>query len=354
MIVAKFNKIKDAIINIFDKKNQLIYVVETNDWIIRWVGEHVVGNLSRSGLIQGRVSTSAAGLKNKIIHFGSINSFLGNGSLKNKKNNKIVLSWFHVVPGDERLKYIAEINERIDLVATSCQATKKELLAAGLRKEKIVVIPLGVDLNDFRVLPSAEKEAIKIKLGLASSRITIGSFQKDGNGWGEGLEPKLIKGPDIFCDVMERLAKKHPLQVLLTGPARGYVKNRLTAAGIPFVHKIFKTQKELNECYNCLDLYLIASRVEGGPEALVESWATAVPVVSTRMGMPADVVRDGENGILAEVNDVAGLAAGAEKILTEQILREKLINNALSEVNKYSWEKLAGQYYEEIYHKLQP
>jgi len=49
MIPAKLIKIKDVIKNIFDHKNRLIYVVETNDWIVKWVGEHVVGRLNQEG-----------------------------------------------------------------------------------------------------------------------------------------------------------------------------------------------------------------------------------------------------------------------------------------------------------------
>ena len=47
------------------------------------------------------------------------------------------------------------------------------------------------------------------------------------------MNPKLIKGPDVFCDVIERLAKDLPVHVLLSGPSRGYVKARLTKLTFP-------------------------------------------------------------------------------------------------------------------------
>jgi glycosyltransferase involved in cell wall biosynthesis len=352
MIPAKINRIKDAVINIFDRSDRLIYIAETNDWIIKWVGEHVINDLNREGLIKGRISLSSFGLRNKIIHYGSINSFLKNGLNRTGAGNKIVFSWFHVVPGDERLKHLKKINEQVDFVLTSCQATKKVLVEGGLREEKIIIIPLGVDLEDFKILPTEKKAELKKMLGLAADKIIVGSFQKDGNGWGEGLEPKLIKGPDVFCDAVIKLAQKYPIEVLLTGPARGYVKKRLEAAGVPYLHRILAKQKDLNDYYNCLDLYLIASRVEGGPESLAESWATGVPLVSTRMGMPADFIVNGENGMLAEVDDVDGLVFAAEKILTDKNLRERLIGRAQLDVKNLSWNKLARDYFEKIYKKL--
>ena len=45
----------------------------------------------------------------------------------------------------------------------------------------------------------------------------VGSFQKDGVGWAEGLEPKLIKGPDVLVAALELLKAEVPeLFVVLT------------------------------------------------------------------------------------------------------------------------------------------
>ena len=42
--------------------------------------------------------------------------------------------------------------------------------------------------------------------------------------------------------------------------------------------------EQLREMYACCDLYLVSSRVEGGPQALLEAPAMKVPTLSTRMG----------------------------------------------------------------------
>ena len=91
----------------------------------------------------------------------------------------------------------------------------------------------------------SKKISLKIKYNLPRDRIIIGSFQKDGVGWGEGNEPKLIKGPDIFCEVIKRLKKDFDIHVFLTGPARGYVKNHLKSNGIPFTHVFLKNYLDL-------------------------------------------------------------------------------------------------------------
>ena len=43
---------------------------------------------------------------------------------------------------------------------------------------------------------------------------------------------------------------------------------------------------QLNELYNCLDLYVVASRVEGGPQAIIECALSKTPIISTDMELP--------------------------------------------------------------------
>ena len=46
---------------------------------------------------------------------------------------------------------------------------------------------------------------------------------------------------------------------------------------------------ELNELYNCLDLYIVASRFEGGPQSILEC-ANTKPIVSTNVGVAAEIL----------------------------------------------------------------
>jgi tyrosyl-tRNA synthetase len=112
-------------------------------------------------------------------------------------------------------------------------------------KDKIVVVPLGVDTKVFYPADEKEKLVIREKLGISKDSLVVGSFQKDGVGWGNGSEPKFIKGPDMFCSVIEHLAEKYPIHVILTGPARGYVKNRLFQANIPYTYKFLAYQTSI-------------------------------------------------------------------------------------------------------------
>ncbi len=176
----------------------------------------------------------------------------------------------------------------------------------------------------------------------------IGSFQKDGVGWGEGLEPKLIKGPDLFVETLAKLKHLHPL-VLLTGPARGYVKRGLDQLGIDYKHFYLKTIAELPEMYQALDLYLITSRLEGGPKALLEAWASGIPVVSTQVGMVPDVGTHQTDVLISNSFDIQPIADLALGIHDDELKKNQLITHANEAVTRYDWINIAKHYHALLY-----
>jgi glycosyltransferase involved in cell wall biosynthesis len=170
-------------------------------------------------------------------------------------------------------------------------------------------------------LRTTAREAI----GVPSSAFVVGSFLKDGVGLGDGLEPKLVKGPDTFVSVVQRLRTAIPeLFVLLTGPARGYVRKELERIDVPHRHVYLGSRDELARAYHALDVYVVASRQEGGPKAVLESMATGVPLVTTRVGQAPELVVDGDSGLLADVDDIDALAAAVERVHDDAALRARL------------------------------
>lgn len=354
MLKKTANLTRDVLSNLWSNVSgcQLTHIVEASDWAIKNVGVSVTDALNAHQLLRSRVSTTPIGLRNQIIHFDSVHTFIKkkNCAAPHRSNN-VILTWFHVEPGDPRIKRLNESQQLIERVHTSCQATKTVLVRAGIKQEKIVVIPLGVDLNLFHPVSHEKRRTARQHLGISENRFVIGSFQKDGVGWGEGMEPKLIKGPDVLVEVIDQLKDMRPF-VFLTGPARGYVKHELKKRGVDYTHVYPKNFHELPNLYHALDLYLITSRVEGGPLSIVESWASGIPVVSTRVGMVPDIVRDGETALLANVEDVQTLTNQVRRLSRDLRLQDQLTFQALKEVTNYSWESIARRYFEELYRPL--
>ena len=134
---------------------------------------------------------------------------------------------------------------------------------------------------------------IEDKIGLREkwgvNGYVVGSFQKDTEG--KTNEPKISKGPDVFVNIIEDMQKEHPdLLVVLSGTRRTYIIGELEKRGIPYKYFEMIGLHELNELYNCLDLYVVSSRVEGGPRAIVEAGLAKTPIISTDVGIASDLM----------------------------------------------------------------
>ena len=197
-----------------------------------------------------------------------------------------------------------------------------------------------------------EMETLIKSTGIPENAVVIGSFQKDGVGWGEGNEPKLIKGPDIFLEVVSNLKSEIPnLWVLLSGLSRGYVKNGLDKLGVSYRHQYLKNFRDLPKLYDALDLYIITSREEGGPKACLESMAKGIPLVTTAVGQCKDLVRHGENAMMTPIDDVKNLVSCAKQITKSESLRRGVVLGGLSTAQENNFESqlsLWKQYFSDL------
>ena len=236
-----------------------------------------------------------------------------------RRGNRLGFAYFHGRPGtpgmpefDACFDTMRRRHREIDRVQVTNRAMEELVLETGLAPEKVHRIPIGIDVEAFRLRPGESRAAARRALDLPDSAFVVGSFQKDGVGWGDGLEPKLIKGPDVFLAVAERLREQVPeTMVLLTGPSRGYVTSGLERLGVPYRHALLPDVDAVAQAYEAIDVCLVTSRDEGGPRAVLEAMATGVPLVTTKVGQASDLVRHGENGWLVEVEDVDGLVGWA-------------------------------------------
>ncbi|WP_410964484.1 hypothetical protein, partial [Salmonella sp. SAL4447] len=76
-----------------------------------------------------------------------------------------------------------------------------------------------------------------------------------------------VKGPDVLVETLRLVsAQLDDLLVLLTGPARGYVRRELERLGVRHVHRQLHGRDDVVTAYHALDAYVVASRQEGGPK----------------------------------------------------------------------------------------
>lgn len=334
------------------------YVVERANWSIRWDGYYYARGVEKLRPGTVTVTDAPARQTGRVVHFGSqFHWALWDRHLA--RHNRAVVTYFHGKPEDgphmaRQVERFLGGLDRIERVVTAATGVEANLLSWGVPAEKLRRVPLGVDLELFRAPLDGERAEIRARLGVPEDAVCIGSFQKDGVGWGQGMQPKTVKGPDVFIDAARILAADFPVFVLLTGPARGYVMNGLARAGVPFSHVFLTDYRDIAAYYRALDLYLVTSREEGGPKAVLESMASGVPILSTPVGMAPDVIADGANGGLVPVGDAAATARAAAALLGDPAARESRRREGLKTAAGYGWDDMARILLDDVYTDLLP
>ena len=251
---------------------------------------------------------------------------------------RVAMDYFHGLPESGRNfeKLLAKMRffePLIDRVRVST-AYMADLLESEGFEGKVQRIPIGVDVSRFSLASPQNRALAREAFSIPPESVVVGSFQKDGDGWAEGDEPKHIKGPDILVETCAELSRSVPnLLVLLAGPSRGYVESKLRERGVNYVRQPFVASEELPLLYHALDLYIVSSREEGGPKAFLESMASGIALVATPVGQIVDLSTQGEVSI-ADGFEASQLAERAFEILsTPQDPLESLRRRALAEAN---------------------
>jgi len=97
------------------------------------------------------------------------------------------------------------------------------------------------------------------------------------------------------------------------------------------------------ELFRAADAALLSSSWENFPHTVVEALAVGTPVIATRSGGVAEVVRDGENGLIVDPGDVDALAEAIRRFFAEPGLAESLRANAAPSVAEYGAERVYGR-----------
>lgn len=299
--------------------SRLILYGDDVGWSLDWDMRELANIANKLGIRVVRPIWKHASAPQAIFYASQF--FLTNDDWLNLLPNRIGFSYFHGLPrtGDEDFdkvyRGLQNHHQKISRIQVSHTEMRDAVLQTGIDPVKVFLIPIGINTDFFPFRSTDMKKRMRAELGIPQSAFVVGSFQKDGVGWGNGMEPKLIKGPDVFLETIRRLKHNVPeLFVLLTGPARGYVKHGLEEMGVPYKHTYYKHYPEVAEMFATLDLYIIASRQEGGPKAILESMSSGVPLVTTRVGQAMDLVKHGENAFMTEVEDVDALASYALQV----------------------------------------
>jgi glycosyltransferase involved in cell wall biosynthesis len=201
-------------------------------------------------------------------------------------------------------------------------------LAAGLPAERILHVPNGIDIDRFVPTLPKERADIRRRLGLPDGRpviVFVGFFSAD-------------KQPRVLFDAWLTLrASGLPDSTLVfvgaTHSQYFEVDDRIAAAIHEDANRLGLGDRlvftgathEVPEYLRAADLFVLPSRREGLPVALLEAMACGLPCIASRLpGSTETIIDDGRNGVLVPPGDVAALADAIAALLADPERRRAL------------------------------
>lgn len=157
------------------------------------------------------------------------------------------------------------------------------------------------------------------------------------------------KGILLLLDAVAQVAKTHPaikLGVRGEGALKDTIEQKISEMNIEnnvvFVPRVADTY-EMAKLYSSAKMLVCASTVEGNPRVTIEAMACSVPVISTRVGIMPEVIKDGENGFLVDWN-AEDIANTVRHLLDDSALYEKIAAAGHQSVQKFDAETIIRDY----------
>src|SRR5262249_15767865 len=172
--------------------------------------------------------------------------------------------------------------------------------------EQYRIVPLGFDLEPFLAVDRAGRVEARDRLGVPAAADVVSTVGR----------LTAIKDQRLFLQVAARIAQRRPGAVFLIagdGELRGDLEQLAHQLGIASRVRFLGWRRDLPDVYAATNVFLLTSRNEGTPVAIIESLASGTPAVSTDVGGVRDVISDAAFGALAPPDDVEALTARVDE-----------------------------------------
>lgn len=201
----------------------------------------------------------------------------------------------------------------------------------GVRADKVEVIPAPF------VARGPAFVDLRAELGLADDTPLVGTA-----AW---LRPE--KALEVLVDAFAALppaCARAQLVIAGEGPARPGLEARADARGVRDRTHFLGARADVLAILDSLDVAALSSDRESTSLVALEAIAAGTPLVSTRVGGPAEFLADGESALLVQPRDPAAMTAAIASLLADAELRGRLAAAAGRVLDRFSVGRVAGMH----------
>lgn len=218
-------------------------------------------------------------------------------------------------------EFLKATHNQAKLNLCTSTAMVNELVAHGI--ERVDLWQRGVDTDMFRPSLASSQMRSRLSQGSPDSPLLLYVGRVSAEKQIDEIKPVLEAIPEA------RLA------IVGDGPHKEALQAHFADTNTHFVG--YLQGLELASAYASADAFVFPSRTETLGLVLLEAMAAGCPVVAANSGGIPDIVTDGENGYLFEVDDPDGAVTATKRLLEAKEEREQLRLNARQEAEKWGW-----------------
>ena len=198
-----------------------------------------------------------------------------------------------------------------DVVATVSETAQQEFSQrSDVPSKKVTAIPNGIRTDKFHPASAEARLRLRTALGLPQATRVAGFVGR--LTWAKD-HATLIRA---FKRVLEQLPES-ALVLIGDGPLRSGLMELASAEGIANRVFFLGDRSDIHELLSALDLFVMSSVTEGYSIALLEACAAGLPIVATKVGGNAEIVREGVNGHLVTEREPVGMANAIVALLAD-------------------------------------
>lgn len=236
---------------------------------------------------------------------------------ENEREPDFAVTWpdFDDWPDGHEARLDTEI-ELADVVLVGSGYAADSFVAEGIEREKMRVVPYGVDLRTFCPASPATKRASDRFQVIYAGQLT----QRKGLAY-------LLRGYQQFA--------RQDSHLTLVGSIVGSDAPLRPFAHL-FEHIPHQTRPALAERYRHSDVFVLPTLIEGMPLVVLEAMACGLPVIVTANG-PADIVREGIDGFVVAERDSEAICDRLDRLYRDPEMRSEMGRQAARRASEFGW-----------------
>ena len=235
--------------------------------------------------------------------------------------------WLTIIKGlSSNLRYC----RIVDRIVTYSEFMRTTIVTwYGVNRDKITVIPNGVDVRKFSECQS------ELLLEGDPAILYVGALTD-------------FKSPDLLIQAAARIRSELPrMKLHFVGGGdktalEWLAKKKEVEKNVVF-HGYVAPEKT-PQYYKAADVCVFPSRRDSAGITLLEAMASGTPVIASNRGGTPEIISSGENGILFAPEDAGALPRVILAVSQDSDLKKRISHNALKTVTEYSWENIAEKY----------